>query len=497
MAPLPRQLFIKKTGPSHEVQPSLPVSGTLVAGGSFLSFLVLAFLCNQCQRNNKEKKTRMDGVKLVGLSVGSTPQLRPVSLPEAGARDPNRMLCTGDSGLRSWPASMDYLRLSGTKLSEEGEELSEDCRVPQHRELPNVPGNNHTGGKLVNPRKTPDVLFVQSQVTKYACPQRPIEEPLYESVGTNYEPVPIERRSKPRYGANARELATPSQRQQGLKEPATNMDTPEYASIRKAKKKGNNLNQQEKQFRRDVKNGCVLLPGSRICGEESRIKENYADFSQRENFNWRTQGRQRSITNPDAMNSMVRTSCGSQAEEQLYSNHVQGENNVVSKSHEKHSMTDEQIAGMYSKVAKKAFRKETPSRLNMGHREDNPKFHSWSTGNINEEESDYESIKSPNWHSGSQILGERACYTPAKERSWPMKLQDTSEGEEAAEPGYEAIDLKWKRIVFAVGANRAKNRSAERQTENYYESINELQQGLACTQMLTSDDGKELFITGL
>ncbi|XP_032897278.1 uncharacterized protein LOC116986161 [Amblyraja radiata] len=489
MAPL--RPFIRTAGTAQEGQPSLLLSGSLAAGGSFLGFLVLAFLCNQCQRNNKEEKSRRDGVKLVGLSVGSTPQLRPVSLPEAGVRDPNRMFSSGDNGLRSWPASVDCLRQSGTELSEE---FSENCRVPQLRELPNAPGSNYTGGKLVHSRKVHDTHFARPQVTKYTRPQSAVEDSLYESVGSNYEPVAIERQSNHRYGPNGREWAAPTRTQQGSKEPAANMDSPEYASIRKAKKKENNLNRQEKPFRRDIKNGCVLVPGSRICGEESRITENYADFSQAENFNWRMQGRQRSITDPDVMNSMGRTACGSQTEEQVYTNNVKGENKFVSKSHEKlHSMTDAEIAGMYSKVAKKAFRKGTPSPLNMGHRKDIPKLYSRSTGNINEEEPDYESIKSPHWHTGSQILGEKPCHTPVKERRWPVKLQEKSQDEEMADPGYEAIDLKWKRIVIAVGANRALNRAAEGQTENYYESISELQQSRACT----SDGGREHFITGL
>ncbi|XP_051887455.1 phosphoprotein associated with glycosphingolipid-enriched microdomains 1-like [Pristis pectinata] len=505
MAPLPLQLLIKKTGLPQDSQPSLPLYGSLVAGGTFLFLVLLTSLCNYCQRNSKEKKIKTEGVKLVGLSAGCTPQLRPVSTPETGVRDPNRMHCNDDNGLRSWP--VDYLRLSGTELSEVGEEDdSGNSWVRQNRELPQVPGTNYGGGKLVNSRKPHDMDHVYSQVKNYPCQQNAIEDSLYESVGTNYEHNPGDRQSEPRCGANGMEVSISTQSQQGLKESAVYMDTPEYASIRKTKKKENNPNLIEKQSRRNVKNGCVLLPGTRNHGEEFRINENYAAFSQTENFSSRIQGRLKPVTDPDAEESLEefgeeRTARGSLIEEQLYTNsaYIQRQSCYFSKSHEKlHSMTDEEIAGMYSKVAKKALRKEMPLPVNIGlQREDNPKFYSWSTGNINEEESDYESIKSPRWHTGSQILGEKPGYAPVNERTWQMRFQDDDEDEEEAEPAYEAINIKWKRIDFSVRRNKAQKVAHERQTENYYESINELQQSRICTRVLTSDDGKEVFITGL
>ncbi|XP_072097310.1 phosphoprotein associated with glycosphingolipid-enriched microdomains 1 isoform X2 [Mobula birostris] len=438
MAPLHLQLF-KRTGLTQESHPSLALYGLLVSGGALLFLVLLSFLCNYCPRNNKEKKIKTEGVKLVGMSAGYTPQLRPVSTPETGARDPNRIHCNGERGLRSW--QVDYLRLSGTELSQEGEEQdSGNSWLHQSRELPHVPG-----GKLVQ-----DMDHVYSQVKDFPCQQNTIEDSLYESVGTNYGQNPGDRQSEPRCGANGIEITISTQNQQGLMEPAVYMDVPEYASIRRAKKKEKNPNLEEKQLRRNVNNGCVFLPGTRNYREELSINENYEAFTETER-----------------------------------------QSRYFSKSHEKlHSMTDEEIAGMYSKVAKKGFRKKMPLPVNMGlQREDNAKFYSWSTGNINEEESDYESIKSPRWHTGSQLLGEKPGYVPVNERTWQIKFQHEDENEEKAEPGYEAINIKWKR-------NKALNVAHERQTENYYESINELQQSRTSTHGMTSDDGKDVFITG-
>ncbi|XP_072097301.1 phosphoprotein associated with glycosphingolipid-enriched microdomains 1 isoform X1 [Mobula birostris] len=486
MAPLHLQLF-KRTGLTQESHPSLALYGLLVSGGALLFLVLLSFLCNYCPRNNKEKKIKTEGVKLVGMSAGYTPQLRPVSTPETGARDPNRIHCNGERGLRSW--QVDYLRLSGTELSQEGEEQdSGNSWLHQSRELPHVPG-----GKLVQ-----DMDHVYSQVKDFPCQQNTIEDSLYESVGTNYGQNPGDRQSEPRCGANGIEITISTQNQQGLMEPAVYMDVPEYASIRRAKKKEKNPNLEEKQLRRNVNNGCVFLPGTRNYREELSINENYEAFTETENFSSRIQGRLSPFIDRDAGESLEefregRSACGSLTEEQLYTNNVfvQRQSRYFSKSHEKlHSMTDEEIAGMYSKVAKKGFRKKMPLPVNMGlQREDNAKFYSWSTGNINEEESDYESIKSPRWHTGSQLLGEKPGYVPVNERTWQIKFQHEDENEEKAEPGYEAINIKWKR-------NKALNVAHERQTENYYESINELQQSRTSTHGMTSDDGKDVFITG-
>ncbi|XP_069739966.1 uncharacterized protein [Narcine bancroftii] len=476
MAPISPQFFLKKTELAQDSQPSLPRPGFLVAGGTLPFLILLTFLCNHCRRNNKEKRIKTEGVK---LTIGCTPQLRPVNTPETGVCDPNPMHCNGEYGLRSWPVNVDYLRLLGTELSEEGEK--EDPGNPmeqQNRELPNIPGNNFTGGKLVNLRKLHDMINVYSQVKGN---QNNNEDSLYESVGTNYEHNPADRQYDPRYWANGTPRAILTQSQQSL-EPAINTDTPEYASIRKAKKKENNL--EEKPLRRNVKNGCVLLPGTRNHGEELRIKDSYAPFSQTENFCSRIQGGLKPITGPEAKISMEEfeeegNACGSFIEEQLYTNNasIQGESCYCNKSHEKiHSMTDAEIAGLYSKVAKKAIREELPLNIEF-QREDHLKFYSWSTGNINEEESDYESIKSPCWHTGSQILGEKS-YAPDNERMRQMKFQND---DEEAEPGYEAINTKWNKMDFPFGRKKAQKIARERQTENYYESINELQQSCAFT----------------
>ncbi|XP_067856586.1 phosphoprotein associated with glycosphingolipid-enriched microdomains 1-like [Heptranchias perlo] len=513
MAPPPLHMFKKEMGFTQESQPPLLLCGFLVAGGSFLLLVLLTFLCNNCQRKSKEKKIKIEGVKLVGMSVGNTQQLRPVNTPEMGVHDPNRMPCNGENGLRSRPASMDFLHLPGTELLEEGEEEAENSRIRQNRELPKIPGNNYTGGKLPNLRKACDMDCVYSQVKKYPRQGNSIEDSLYESVGTKYEPDRInlqrDRQAKPVYGVNEMETPIISQRQlsQGLKEPAVNMDTPEYASIRKVKKKEkipNLEDAQEKQPGRNAKNGCILLPGPTNQGEQLRIKENSAAFSQTKNHSSRIQGSLKSITECEATKSLKecgeeRIACANLTEGQPTADNAcfKEESYSFSKSHEKlHLLTDEEIAGMYSKVAKKAPRKEIPLPLNTGlQKETYLNYHSWSTGNLNEEESEYDCIKSPRWHSGSQILGEEPGYASVNDRTWGMKCQN--EEEEETEPGYEAINVKWKKTDFARRGSKVQKITHERQTENYYESISELQKSRTHTRVLTSDDGKEVYVTGL
>ncbi|XP_078411324.1 phosphoprotein associated with glycosphingolipid-enriched microdomains 1-like isoform X2 [Cetorhinus maximus] len=514
MAPPPRHRVEKETGFTQDSQPQVLLCGFLVAGGAFLLLVLLTFLCNSCQRNNKEKKIKIDGVKLVGMSVGHTQQLRPVNTPEMGKHNPNRISCYGENGLRSWQASMDYIHLPGTEPLEEGEDEAGNSRIRQNRVLPKIPGNNYTGEKLPTLRKACDMNSVHSQVKKYPCQENSIEDSFYESVGTKYEVDHInlqpDRQSKSECEANEMEAALISQRQlaQGLKEPAVNMDTPEYASIWKVKKKERIPNQEgarEKQPRRNVKNGCVLLPGSSNHGEQLRQKGKSVAFSQTENHSSGIQGSLKSITECEAAKSLEEC----REERIAYVNLTEGQPNAdnacykresynFSKSHEKlQSLTDEEIAAMYSKVAKKGPRKEIPLALNRGlQKEGNLNYHFWSTGNLNEEESEYESIKSPRWHSGNQITGDDHGYASVSEKTWGMKCRNEEE-EEKAEPGYEAINMKWKKINFAIKSGKVQKITQERQTENYYESISELQQSCTRTQVLTSGNGKEVYITGL
>uniref|UniRef100_UPI00398EDDCD phosphoprotein associated with glycosphingolipid-enriched microdomains 1 n=1 Tax=Pristiophorus japonicus TaxID=55135 RepID=UPI00398EDDCD len=513
MAPL--HTFKKETGFTQDNQPPLLFCGFLVAGGAFLLLVLLTFLCNNCQsRKSKERKIKTEGVKLVGISVGHIQQLRPVNTPEMEVHDPDRMPCNGENGLRSWATSMNYLHLPRTELLEEGEEEAGNSRIRQNRELPKIPGNNYTGGKLPNLRKARDTDFVYSQVKNYPCQENSNEDLLYESVGTKYEPdrtnLQHDRQSKPECGVNEMEAPIMSQRQlsPGLKEPAVNMDIPEYASIRKVKKKEkipNVESAQEKQPRRNLKNVCVLLPGPSNHGEQLRMKENSAAFS--ENHSSRIQGRPKSITECEATKSLKecgeeRIACANLTKGQPNEDNacVKGESCSFSESHERlHALTDEEIAGMYSKVAKKAPRKEVPVPLSLNtglQKEANLNYHSWSTGNLNEEESEYESIKSPRWHSGSRILGEEPGYASVNERTWGMKHQNEEE-EEETEPGYEAINVKWKKTVFAIRNSKAQKATHERQMENYYESISELQQSRTRTRVLTADNGKEVYVTGL
>ncbi|XP_067904414.1 phosphoprotein associated with glycosphingolipid-enriched microdomains 1-like isoform X2 [Heterodontus francisci] len=498
MAPPPLHMFKKETGFTQDSQPQLLLSGFLVAGGAFLLLVLLTFLCNNCQRKSKEKKIKIDGVKLVGMSVGHTRQLRPVTTPEMGIHQPNRISCNGENDLRSWPASMDYLHLPGTEFLDEEEDEAGNSQIRQNRELPRIPGNNYTGGKLPTLKKARDMDCVYSQVKKYPCQENSIKDSLYESVGTKYESDHInlqcDRESKPECGVNEME-------------PAVNMDIAEYASIRKVKKKETFPNLEdahEKQPRRNVKNGCILLPGPRNHGEQLRTKENSVAFSQTEDHSSGIQGSLKSITECEATKSLQecreeRIACANLTEGQPNTDYAcfKEESYSFSKSHEKlHSLTAEEIAGMYSKVAKKRTRKEMPLPLNTGlQKEANQNYHSWSTGNLNEEESEYESIKSPRWHSGSQILGDEPAYASVNERTWGMKCQN--EEDEETELGYEAINIKWKKINFAVKSSKAQNVTHERQMENYYESISELQQSRTRTRVLTSNDGKEIYVTGL
>ncbi|XP_038659251.1 phosphoprotein associated with glycosphingolipid-enriched microdomains 1-like isoform X1 [Scyliorhinus canicula] len=517
MAPPPLHRFRNAMGFTQDSQPQILLCGFLVAGGAFLLLVFLAFLCNNCQsRNNKEKKIKIDGVKLVGMSVGHTPQLRPVNTLDVEVHNPNRMSCYGENGLRNWRASTDYLHLPETEPSEDGEDVPGNSSIWQNRILPKVPGNNYTGGKLPTLRKAHDMDSVYSQVKDYPSQKNSIEDSLYESVGTKYEVdhINLQRdgQSKFECGANELEVLLMSQRQlaHGVKEPAGSMNIPEYASIRKVKKKEKITNQeaaQEKQPRRNVKNGCVLLPGFRNHEEQLKLKEKSAAFSQTENHSSGIQGSLTSITECEATKSLEE--CGEEriayanlTEEQPNADNAcfKAEGYSFSKSREKfRSLTDEEIAAMYSKVAKKGHRKEMPLALTTGLQKDgNLNYHSWSTGNLNDEESEYESIKSPRWHSGSQLAGDDPEYASVNERTWGMKCRNGDEEEdeeEEPEPGYEAINTRWKKINFAIKSGKVQKIAHERQTENYYESISELQQSR--TQVLTSGDGKEVYITGL
>ncbi|XP_078092262.1 phosphoprotein associated with glycosphingolipid-enriched microdomains 1-like [Mustelus asterias] len=512
MAPPPLHKFRKGSGFTLDGQPQILLCGFLVAGGAFLLLVLLTFLCNNCQsRNNKEKKIKIEGVKLVGMSVGHTRQLRPVNTPDMGVRNPNRISCYGENGLRNWRDSMDYLHLPETELSEEGEDEAGNSRIRLNRVLPKVPGNNHTGGKLPALRKACDMDSVYSQVKENSRQENSIEDSLYESIGTKHEVDHInlqhDGRSISECEANEWEVPLMSQRQlaPGLKEPSVNMNVPEYASIRKVKKKdkiANRESAQEKQPRRNVKNGCVLLPGLR---EQLKLKEKSAAFSQTENHSSGIQGSLKSVTECEATKSLEEC----REERIAYANLVEGQPNAdnacfkregysFSKSLDKlHSLTDEEIAAMYSKVAKKGPRKEMSLALHTGlQKEGNLSYHSRSTGNLNEEESEYESIKSPRWHSGSQIPGDDPEYASVNERTWGMKCKNEDE-EEEPEPGYEAIRTKWKKVNFAIKSGKVQKISHERQTENYYESISELQQSCTHTRVLTSGNGKEVYITGL
>ncbi|XP_041061068.1 uncharacterized protein LOC121287346 isoform X2 [Carcharodon carcharias] len=496
MAPLPLHRVEKETGFTQDSQPQVLLCGFLVTGGAFLLLVLLTFLCNSCQsRNNKEKKIKIDGVKLVGMSVGQTQQLRPVNTPEMGKHNPNRISCYGENGLRSWQASMDYIHLPGTEPLEEGEDEAGNSRIRQNRLLPKIPGNNYTGGKLPTLRKAHDMNSVHSQVKKYPCQENSTEDSFYESVGTKYEVDHInhqpDRQSKSECEANEMEAALISQRQlaQGLKEPAVNIDIPEYASIRKVKKKEwipNQEGAQEKQPRRNVKNGYVLLPGSSNHGEQLRQKGKSVAFSQTENHSSGIQGSLKSITECEAAKSLEEC----REERIAYVNLTEGQPNADNAYFK--------IAAMYSKVAKKGPRKEIPLALDRGlQKEGNLNYHFWSTGNLNEEESEYESIKSPRWHSGSQITGDDHDYASVSEKTWGMKCKNEGEEEEEDEPGYEAINMKWKKINLAIKSGKVQKITQERQTENYYESISELQQSCTRTQVLTSGNGKEVYITGL
>ncbi|XP_042197913.1 uncharacterized protein LOC103190345 [Callorhinchus milii] len=168
---------------------------------------------------------------------------------------------------------------------------------------------------------------------------------------------------------------------------------------------------------------------------------------------------------------------------------------TFSKSHEKlHSLTDEEIAGMYSKVAKKYPRKEVllPLRGRIP-KETKMYSRSWSADNLNEEESEYEAIKSPHWHTGSRTPVNEPDYAFVNEKAWGRKWQS----DEETEPGYEAINIKSKKTDFPPKRAKAQKFPPVRPTENYYESISELQQSRTHTRVLTCEDGKQLFVTGL
>ncbi|XP_072412790.1 phosphoprotein associated with glycosphingolipid-enriched microdomains 1-like isoform X2 [Chiloscyllium punctatum] len=526
MAPSPLHVFKKETGFSQESQPQILICGLLVAGGAFLLLVLLTFLCNNCQsRNNKEKKVKIDGVKLVGMSVGRIQQLRPVNTPELGVCNLNRGSYHGENGLRSWSASMDYLHLPGAehlevKAGEEG-----NSRIQQTRDLPRLPGNNYKGGNLPALRTTADMDCIYANAEKYPCQENSIEDTLYESVGTKHEVDHHNhqhvRQSKPEYRANEMEASFLPQRQlaQGLEEPAGNMDAPEYASIRKMKKKEKTFNLegvQEQQPRTNVTNGCVLLPGPRNYGKPLRIEEKPI-FLQTKNHSSAIQGSLKSITECEATKSRKecreeRIPCANLTEGWPNADNAwfKGKGYSFNKSHEQlHSLTDEEIAAMYSKVVKKGPRKAIPLSLNTGlQKEGKLNHHFWSTGNLNEEESEYESIKSPRWHSGTQITGDEPDYASVNERTWGMKFrnegggrgreeEEEEEEEEEPDPGYEAINIKWKKINVAIKSGKIQKIAREAQTENYYESINELQQSCTHTRVLTSGDGKEVYVTGL
>ncbi|XP_048406287.1 phosphoprotein associated with glycosphingolipid-enriched microdomains 1-like [Stegostoma tigrinum] len=522
MAPSPLHVFKKETGFAQENQPQILVCGFLVAGGAFLLLVLLMFLCNNCQsRNNKEKKVKIDGVKLVGMSVGHMHQLRPVNTPELGVRNLSRMSHHGENGLRSWSASMDYLHPLGTEHLEEGASEERNSRIQQPRELPRLPENNCEGGKLPALRNTTDMDCIYANAERYPCQENSVEDSLYESVGTNHEVdhnnLQSVRQSKLEYRANEIGASLTPQRPltQRFQESPRNMDAPEYASIRRMKKKERLPNLegvQEQQPRTNVKKGNVMLPGPRNYGKQLRIEEK-STLLQTENHSSAIQGSLKSITEYEATKSLKecreeRIPCANLTEGRPNADSAcfKGKGYSFNKSHEQlHSLTDEEIAAMYSKVVKKGPRKEIALSLNTGLQKGGKlNHHFWSTGNLNEEESEYESIKSPRWHSGNQITGDESDYASVNERIWEMKFRnevggrdEEEEEEEEPDPGYEAINMKWKKINFAIKSGKIHKIAHEAQTENYYESINELQQSCTRTRVLTSADGKEVYITGL